>query len=360
MTRTAIAIVAALVLGATGGSALLLTRAGPDRTGPAPRATVQERAYTPRITATGSVRLIAGSRVQVGSQVSGVVRHLAVTDGSRVAPGDLIAELDDREAQGRLADAAARVSLALADSAQAAIDLERVTALARADGATPQELLAAQTQRARADAALVSARAAEGLARVGLDHTRIRAPIGGLVASVTVHEGETVASSFAAPTFVTIVDPARIECVALVDETDIGRVAVGESAEFTVDAYPGRTFAGRVVQVAPDATIISGVVDYEVTVRIAGDRVGLKPQMTANVSIAAESRRALVVPSAAVRQGANGPYVWLVQNAQPVERAIVTGARQLDVTEIKSGLRPGDTVLTGGFPDEAAPRSPGA
>jgi multidrug efflux pump subunit AcrA (membrane-fusion protein) len=135
----------------------------------------------------------------------------------------------------------------------------------------------------------------------------------------------------------------------------VGRVRVGQPAEFSVDAYPGRTFTGQVTRIAPDATIISGVVDYEVTIRVTGSVDGLKPQMTANVMIAGDSRQALVVPTAAVRQSAQGLYVWKVVGGKSVRTPISAGARQLDVTEVRSGLAAGDTVLTGEFPEGANP-----
>jgi HlyD family secretion protein len=355
MTRAALTILVLGVVVVAGVGVLLL--AGGSNAAPVVETSVSvvaERSYTPKITATGGVRLIAGARVQVGAQVSGVVRRLAVTQGSAVARGDLIAELDDREAAARLADVRARVEQAVAESAQAATEFERAEALARTGGTSPQELLAVRTQAIRAGAALGSARATERLAQVALDQTRIRSPIDGVIASVTTHEGETVASSFAAPTFVTVVEPRRIECVALVDETDVGTVRVGQGATFTVDAYPGREFAGIVTAIAPDATIVSGVVDYEVTIRITATRAGLKPQMTANVTIAGDARRARVVASAAVRQSSQGLYVWLLRGRKPVRRAILVGARQLDITEVTAGLGVGDTVLVGGFPDVAA------
>jgi RND family efflux transporter MFP subunit len=321
----------------------------------APVAVATLREFTPRVTATGNVRLLAGARVAVGARVSGVVERLAVTQGSRVSRGDLIAVLDSREARAGLADAESRISQLQADSAQAAADGERAEALFRSRVATEQEVLVTRTARLRVASQLDAARAARDRARLALDYTTIRAPVSGIVASVSTHEGETVAASFASPTFVTIVDPTRLECIALVDETDIGRVRVGQTAEFTVDPYPGRTFTGVVTRIAPDATIISGVVDYEVTIRVTSDIEGLKPQMTANIIIATETKRALVVPSAAVRQGAQGLFVWKLANGKPVQTTISAGARQLDVTEIRSGLAAGDSVLVGGFPEGTPP-----
>lgn len=351
MTRTALLVLVIFLLGVTGIAAVTVARRADAPDVGAPTAVAAERVFTPRVTASGSVRLTAGARVAVGAQVSGVVRRLAVTQGARVRRGDLIAILDDREARARLEDAEARVRQLAADSAQAAQDAERVETLFASRTTTDQEVLAARTARARTIAQLAAARATRELARINVDHTVIRAPVGGIVASVSTHEGETVASSFSAPTFVTIVDPARLECIAIVDETDIGRLREGQEAEFTVDAFPGRAFTGIVTRVAPDATIIGGVVDYEVTIRITSPLDGLKPQMTSNVTIAVDSRRALVVPTPAVRQGGDGLYVWRVSRGTP-ERVVVTaGARQLDVTEIRSGLAPGDTVLTGNFPE---------
>jgi HlyD family secretion protein len=353
-------LVIALLAGVTGG-ALALRRAvarpatasgdGGDAAR-VPTAVVRERELTPRVLSTGSVRLLPGARIDVGARVSGVVTSLPVTQGSRVARGAVIARLDDREGRARLAEADASVAELTAAARQQSEELARAEALAATGAASPRDLLAARTALATTRARLDGARAARALAQLELDYTVIRAPIAGIVASVSTEEGETVAASLAAPTFVTLLDPTRIECIALVDETDIGRVHVGDRAEFTVDAYPGRTFRGTVVSIAPDATLIGGVIDYEVHVQIAGDTRDLKPQMTATVSIAAATTRALVVPSAAVRQSALGTFVWR-RRGGAVERVnVVLGAREPDMSEIRSGLAAGDTVLTGGFPEE--------
>jgi RND family efflux transporter MFP subunit len=320
----------------------------------APVAVAVSRALTPRVVATGSVRLSPGARVDVGAQASGVVRHLAVRQGSVVHRGDVIAELDDREARLKVEDAESKVTDLSATLAQAQADLGRMRPLAERGYATPRDLLNAETSVTQMKARLASAVTERDLARVQLGYMTIRAPVDGIVASVTTHEGETVASSFAAPTFVTLVDLSRLECVALVDETDVGRIHVGDLAEFTVDAYPGRTFSGNVVRLAPDATVISGVVDYETTIRVdpvPRDSAILRPQMTASVTISGPSRVALTVPTRAVRQAGDGVYVWRRTNGRVSRVAVRTTARQVDVTQITSGLRAGDTVLTGNFPE---------
>jgi HlyD family secretion protein len=315
-------------------------------------AVAEDQTFTPRVLSTGSIRLLPGARIEVGARVSGVVVSLSVTQGSRVERGAIIAQIDDRDARARLVQADAAVAEMQAAVRQQEEDAGRVETLATADGATAQELLAARTALATARARLQGARAAQVLAQLQLDYTLIRAPIAGLVTSVTTHEGETVSASLAAPTFVTLIDPVRIECVALVDESDVGRVQLGDSAEFTVDAYPGRTFRGAVVGIAPDATVIGGVVDYEVRVRIIGSTRDLKPQMTASVSISGAPERSLVIPTAAIRQSALGAYVWRRRGGAPERVVVVLGMRQSDISEVRSGLARGDTVLTDGFPGE--------
>jgi RND family efflux transporter MFP subunit len=316
-------------------------------------AIAQIAVFTPEVASTGTVRLSAGARVAVGAQVSGVVRSLPVRQGSPVRRGDLIAQLDDREVLARLSEADARLDEVRSIAEQAERDRRRTEKLAESGGVSPQELETITATAAGAVARLEQAKAERALARLQLEHTRIRAPIDGVVASITTHAGETVAASFSTPNFVTLIDATKLECVALVDESDIGHVAVGDSARFTVDAYPGRDFMGVVDHISPDATIVSGVVDYEVTIRLRGGTDALKPQMTASVNIEGPSRRALVIPQRALRQTADGAYVWVRRSpgSAPIRAPVRVGARQTDVVEVLAGLRAGETVLTSAFPD---------
>ncbi len=313
-------------------------------------AVATERQFTPSTLATGSIRLLPGARIEVGARVSGVVQRLLVTQGSRVQRGDVIARLDTLESAARVGQAEARLTELAATAQQAEADLLRTESLARVEGVTQQELSVARTTLATVRARLAGVKADLALARVQQDYTTIKAPITGVVASVTTHEGETVAASLAAPTFVTLLDPTLLECVALVDETDIGHVALQDAAEFTVDAFPARSFHGTVVRIAPDATVIGGVVDYEVTIRVSGDTGDLKPQMTASIAIAGKSRTSLVIPVAAVQQSPEGPYVWRRKQGAPQRVPVRLGAREREVTEVRAGLARGDTVLTGAFP----------
>src|SRR5207248_1630317 len=137
-----------------------------------------------------------------------------------------------------------------------------------------------------AEQQVAGARANLDFAAAQLDYSKIVAPIGGVVASVATQEGETVAASFAAPTFVTLIDLSRLEVWAYVDETDIGRIRVGQPARFTVDTYGDQEFAGRVTAIYPRPEIRDNVVNYVTVIRFdpPRDRT-LRPEMTTTVRI---------------------------------------------------------------------------
>ena len=147
-------------------------------------------------------------------------------------------------------------------------------------------------------------------AEIDLSYAVIRAPISGTVASVSTQEGETVAASFAAPTFVTIIEDNALELVAMVDETDIANVRPGDTVNFTVEAYPSREMPAVVKRIDPVATIISGVVNYPVMAAIQKDGRLLKPDMTANITIKTAERKALVVPNGAIQRDGEERFVY--------------------------------------------------
>jgi HlyD family secretion protein len=168
---------------------------------------------------------------------------------------------------------------------------------------------------------------------------------------VTTQEGETVAASFNTPTFATIIEDGALELIAMVDETDIGNVAIGNPVMFTVEAYPTEEFAGHVARVAPKGTIISGVVNFEVMIRIESPAELLKPDMTANVSIRTAEREALVIPNAAVQRDGSDRYVWVAEGDELVRKTVTVGTKDASFTEIRQGLGPKDKVLIGPQPD---------
>jgi RND family efflux transporter MFP subunit len=247
------------------------------------------------VTTSGTVRLRTGAVVRVGAQVSGIIRRLNVTVGSKVERGAVIALVDPSAQLARLEQARAQIEIDRVARDKAIRDFDRVRKIAESGLIAVQ-----QVDDLRWQVQLTSARVAKSesdlrAAQVDLSYTTIRAPISGTVASVSTQQGETVAASFAAPTFVTIVDDRALELVAMVDETDIAGVAPGESILFSVEAYPGREFKATVRRIDPTALIISGVVNYPVIAEISPDANDLKPDMTANIVITKASRTVLIL-----------------------------------------------------------------
>jgi macrolide-specific efflux system membrane fusion protein len=297
------------------------------------------------VTTSGTVRLRTGAQVRVGSQVSGIVRKLNVTVGSHIQKGDIIAEIDPRPLQARVEQARTQAAMDEVGVGKAERDLKRGQQLF-AEGVLPaQQKEDLEWQLKSAQAKLEKSKSDLAAAEIDLSYAVIRAPISGTVASVSTQEGETVAASFAAPTFVTIIEDNALELVAMVDETDIANVRPGDTVNFTVEAYPSREMPAIVKRIDPVATIISGVVNYPVMAAIQRDGRLLKPDMTANITIKTAERKALVVPNSAVQRDGEERYALLVRDGKQDKRTVTIGARDAGFTEIKKGLTVGDRVV---------------
>ena len=233
---------------------------------------VEETTLRNSVTATGTIEPVTS--VTVGTQVSGIVRHLYVDYNSVVKKGQVIAELDKTNLTSELNTAKANLS-----SAQSALNYQE------ANYKRYQTLF---------NKGLVSADDFESA------HT---SPIDGVVLSKSVEEGQTVAASFNTPELFTIAkDLTNMQVVANVDEADIGGVKAGERVTFTVDAYPEDTFHGTVTQVRQEATTTNNVVTYEVVISAPNSQLKLKPGLTASVTIYTFERNGvLCVPTKALR-----------------------------------------------------------
>jgi macrolide-specific efflux system membrane fusion protein len=304
----------------------------------------ESRELASTVTATGTVRLKVGAEVRVGSQLSGIVKKLNVTVGSHIKKGDVIAEIDSRGLEARIGQARAQITMDEVALKKARRDLERSQQLF-ASALTPRKEVE-DNQAAVEAAAAKLAKSKEDLRVVEVDlaYIHITAPISGTIASVSTQEGETVAASFAAPTFVTIIEDNALEVVAMVDETDIANVHVGNPVTFSVETYPGREFEGAVKRISPKATIVSGVVNYEVGIAIGRYAASLKPDMTAGIFIKSARRQVLVIPDAAIGRDGDERFVYIAGAGGPEKRAVATGIRDMGFTEIKKGLGPSDRV----------------
>jgi len=299
------------------------------------------------VLATGIVKAMVGAEVRVGSRVSGLVKNIYANVGDYVKKGQIIAELEPSELQAKYNQAYANWQNAVANFEYAKLDLERQNSLIKQNYISQNQVDLAEKSFEVNKAQVEQAKANLEFARVQLDYTKITAPIAGVVASVSTQEGETVAASFAAPTFVTIIDLERLEVWAYVDETDIGRIQVGQSAIFTVDTYPDTEFKGAVTAIYPKAVIQDNVVNYVVTLKITDftEKI-LRPEMTANVTIYLEARKGvLTIPLSAIKRERGERFVTVLEKEQQVSRKVKTGWTSNGLIEIVAGLQVGETVI---------------
>jgi HlyD family secretion protein len=339
------------------------------------------------ITATGTINAV--STVSVGSQVSGTIQQIFVDFNSPVRKGQVIALIDPRLLEAAVEQARANVNNAKASLERAqvgVIDTERTNRRNRElvkDGFVAQaDVDSSQTaweqaaaQKRSAEAVLQQAEGALRVARTNLEYATIHSPVNGIVISRSVDVGQTVAASFQTPTLFSIAeDLTKMQVDTSVDESDIGRAALGQTVTFTVDAYPEKTFTGEVAQVRNSPIVTQNVVTYNVVVRVDNRELLLKPGLTANVSIEVKKfGDVLKIPNAALRyrpatkgtdaesagkrQGngkgkgkeAGGQRVYLLgKDGKPVPVRVKTGASNGTVTVLEEGeLKEGDLLVTG-------------
>jgi HlyD family secretion protein len=307
---------------------------------------VSRETLTREVIATGVIRPVTGAEINVGSRVSGIVENLPVKVGDTVQAGDLLAQLDSTPFEALVQQATADVELSKAELALAESNLARRQNLAAEGYSSDTDLQEAirDINVARAQLALNMAKLRS--AQIDFGYTKITAPINGVIAEVTTREGETVAANFAAPKFVSIVDLDRLEVQAFVDETDIGRIFVGQSARFEVDTYSNRYFEARVTAINPKAELQNSVVNYIVVLNFDGQEGSiLRPEMTAHVRLQLEARnKVLTAPRSALRRQ-NGKQIILVErNGGWAEQPVRIGWRTDQRVEIVDGLAEGDVI----------------
>ncbi|MBI4013054.1 MAG: efflux RND transporter periplasmic adaptor subunit [Candidatus Rokubacteria bacterium] len=244
---------------------------------------------------------VANARRELDRRVDLLRRELvsqSEKDQAQTAFDTTQAQLEAARSQERAGQAALRSTQAqlAAGQSQAKASLAQLTSVQAA-------LRVAEAQLKAAEANVRQKQAALEQARVDLEHTEIRAPVNGVVVSRNVDVGQTVAASLQAPTLFTIAqDLTRMQVEAAVDEADIGRLREGMPATFTVDAFPGRTFRGQIVQIRKAPQIVQNVVTYTTVIAVSNPERILMPGMTANVRIQVDRKDdVLRVPSAALR-----------------------------------------------------------
>ena len=277
-----------LVLGGAGGLWLYFGKAA-DKQPEFQTTKVARGDITQAVTATGDLQPVV--TVDVSSQISGQIQEVLVDFNSKVKAGAILARIDPSTYEQNLKQSAADLSSAKANNQLLKLNAERTRELFSKRLVSQQDLDNAEAQLAQSDATLLTRTAAVENAKVNLARCTIIAPIDGMVLNRLTDKGRTVAASLNAPTLFTLVnDLARMQIQAAVAEADIGSIAEAQDVQFTVDAFPNRTFRGTVRQVRNNATTQSSVVSYACIIDVTNEDLKLKPGMTANVSIIVSQR----------------------------------------------------------------------
>lgn len=382
-----------LVLGGAGGWAWFALRASVGEVRYETEA-VSRGQLVVTVTATGSVQ--PTTQVDVSSELSGALAEVAVDFNDRVEVGQVLARLDDSKlndqiltAEAQLQAAAASLEQAEAAMREAEVNFDSQSELDKRGQSTRLKMISVEVARDRALAVVDGAKAEVALARARLSEAKtelgkatIRSPISGVVLNRAAEPGQIVAASLNAPVLFTLAeDLARMELRVDVDEADIGRVAVGNEASFTVDAFPGRGFPAVIttVRYAPETT--DGVVTYKAILSVDNSEGLLRPGMTATATIAVTLvKDTLRVPGAALRfeppqlaqtgssRGGNGligmimprrpaaapkdgsrsdrPTVWVLRDGVATEVEVRPGESDGKLTAVVSeDLAEGDLVI---------------
>ncbi len=319
------------------------------------------------VTANGTLNPVV--LVNVGTQVSGTVRKLYADFNSSVKAGQILLELDPtlfraavEQSRGNVANASASLKLAQANEA-------RMRELFAQEYVSKQDLDQAVQQREAAEALSRTARGQVARDEANVNYSVIRSPVSGIVVSRQVDIGQTVAASFQTPTLFQIAqDLSNMQINTNVAEADVGKMRIDQPVRFTVDAFPGRRFEGKVSQIRLSPIIQQNVVTYNVVVAVDNRDLKLMPGMTAYISVDVDKREdVLLVPSAALRfrprdaapeakkpvaagekkTRGGGPRVYVARGEQLVPVVIQAGLSDGKSVEVTGGeLKPGDRVAT--------------
>jgi HlyD family secretion protein len=332
------------------------------------------------VTATGTLNPVVN--VTVGSQISGNIQKLFADFNSPVKADQVVAQIDPASFQAVVHQCEGDLA-----NAKAALELAQLTAKRKQDlvaqhAAAQADLDTAVASLHQAEATVQMKQANLERAKVDLDHCTIYSPVDGIVISRNVDVGQTVAAAMNAPVIFTIAnDLTKMQIDSNVAEADVGNVELGQDVDFSVDAFPFRTFHGKVVQNRNAAVTVQNVVTYDVVISVSNSDLKLKPGMTATVSIVIAHREgALKIPNAALRvrmpdslstpapatpvatppPGGKKPggragrgekrertvYVVPPSGGKPAPVPIKIGINDGVSTEVLEGLKEGDSVVT--------------
>lgn len=324
-------------------------------------ATAEVQNVSTSITATGTIEPV--TKVDVGTQVSGIIDKIYVDYNSEVHKGQVIAELDKTNLLSELASAKSNLTNAQSNLNYQSSNYNRYKTLYDKGLVSANDYENARLSYEQAQQQVAVQQQNVTKAQTNLGYATILSPIDGVVLSREVEEGQTVASAMTTPTlFIIAQDLTDMRVIADIDEADIGGVREGQHVVFTVDAYPDDTFDGTVTQVRQQATTESNVVTYEVVIAAPNESLKLKPGLTASVSIfTLEKNGVLAVPSKALRFTPNEAIltpdqkiedcegttkVWTFDGTTFRAHPVQIGTTNGTLTEIISGIEAGTELVT--------------
>ena len=322
---------------------------------------VEQKDISSGVTATGTIEPV--TKVEVGTQVSGIISKIYVDYNSTVRKGDIIAELDRTNLISELSSAENNMRSAQAEYAYQKKNLERMKTLFDKGLISLDDYETADLSFQKANNSYQTSKFSVEKARTNLGYATITSPIDGIVLSKAIEEGQTVASSYNTPTLFTIAaDLTDMRLIANIDEADIGSVKEGQRCTYTVDAFPNDTFEGYVTQVRQEPSTTSNVVTYEVVISAENPLMKLKPGLTANVTIyTLECRDVLAVSTKALRFTPNATLLgegyiikdtesreklWTLEGNVLTAHAVTTGMSNGALTQIISGIENGTEVIS--------------
>ncbi|MDR2387915.1 MAG: efflux RND transporter periplasmic adaptor subunit [Deltaproteobacteria bacterium] len=257
--------------------------------------------------------------VNVGTQISGTIKEILVDFNDSVQEGQLLMVLDDQLFQAKADMAKANLANAQAQLRLAQLKYDRQEKLYKANSAPKEEFDTAQANLEMAKATVAQHEASLAQDMYNLNNTRIVAPVDGVIINRAVDVGQTVAASFQTPTLIDIAgDLTKMQINASFSEADIGRLSPGLEVTFTVDAYLGESFKGKLRQIRLNPTITSNVVTYDVIIDVDNPSLKLLPGMTAYVDIELyKKNNVLLVPAAALNYRPSGAEALEAKSPSP-------------------------------------------
>lgn len=350
----ALAAVAVAALAAGGYEAYVHTLGRPREVRTAPVVVLQTEQPRALLSGTGYV-VTRDKYITIGTKILGQIVEEPIEEGKHVKKGDLLARIDDTDYRAQLNQAIADRDLAVANLKLAQVKAERERVLFRNGVASQDELDVADNALSVAAATLKRAEAAIAYARFMVGQCVITSPINGVVLQKyrevgdTINYGGDIQAGGGTTDIVQLADTDDMRIEADISENDIAKVVMGMPGSIVLDAYPDRSFEGKVVKIYPEADRQKGTVKVEVRFKHP-DMAIVRPEMSARVNFLARptqqgQRPMILVPKAAVLKTATGSFVWSVRDGTARRIPIAVGREFERGIEVESGLAPGDTVI---------------